>query len=118
MRMSQEIHLRNGHPISTKRSSRTGLVKVTGILFLVLLMGGNAAFASNPFPLSLSVTGTVLNVGNQIYSVSGGSVIYASINGQTVDPSTATLTFAISATVIGLGTSGTSSFHLDGTTGG
>ncbi len=98
----------------TFRNSRRGLVGALLTVCLLLLVEAAPVHAGNPQPLSLSAAGTVLNAGTQTYSVSGGTVISATVDGQTVI--SATLTFAMSAQVTGLSTSGTASFDLTGTT--
>jgi hypothetical protein len=101
---------------------RVGLVAVTTLL---LLLGGNAAMAdtmgATTQPISFTVgsianpAGTVVNLGDQKYTVSGGSVVTAMVNGQTVDPGSATLKFSMNAEVKGLSTTGNANFNLQGT---
>jgi len=102
-----------------KMLAKRGLVGAVGVicLLLSLSLGVNPARAGIFTPLSLSVTGAVLNAGNQTYSATGGSVVYASIGGNTLDP-TASLSFTLSAQVDGFATSGSASFYLAGTSGG
>ncbi len=88
-------------------------------LLLLVMLEVNSAHAggSSPTPFSPAVTGTVKDAGGQTYSVTGGSVVYASVGAEVLDPG-ARLTFAISAEVTGLSTTGTASFNLTGTSGG
>ena len=98
------------------KGPRRGLAAVAVAMCLLLVLSLNTAYAS-PTAFSLGVTGGVVNTGNQTYSVSGGSVGYASVDGYTLDLP-ATLTFTISAQVTGLSTTGSASMHLVGTSGG
>jgi len=86
-------------------------------LLLLLLCGSTAAYAdTNSSNLTLSVASAVTNLGTQQYTVSGGQVVYASINGYAINPATAQLQFSVSVTQSGLNTYGTGSFQLSGTT--
>ena len=71
-------------------------------------------------PLSFSVPsnlGTVHNLGDQTYSVSGGRVESALVGGKALDPG-ATVAFALNARVIGLKVTGTVTFDLEGAVSG
>jgi len=91
---------------------------LTSISVLFLLGGANAAFASSPQTLHVTVLGGVNNLGTQIYNVSGGQTAYAMIAGQPVDPTTATLQYRLFATQSGLTTNGYASLSFTGTTTG
>ena len=86
-----------------------------GAVCLLLVLSLNGAYGF-PTPAPLTSTGTVLNAGNQTYSVTGGTVVYAVVDGYTLDASQA-LTFTISAQVTGLLTSGSASLYLTGNNG-
>jgi hypothetical protein len=97
-------------------------------IVLILLMGSSAAFADpNPVgssqPLTFTVgsaanpVGTVLNLGDQRYVVSGGQVITAKIAGIPLDPG-ATLKFSMTAEVKDLKAIGNVNFNLQGTLAG
>lgn len=91
---------------------------LTSIALLFLLGGTSAAFATSPQTLNMSVpVGGVTNLGTQVYNVSGGTVGYAEVLGQTIDPG-ATLQYNLVATQTGLRTQGYASINLVGTTGG
>lgn len=95
---------------------------------LLLLIGGNAAFAApgantTTQPISFTVgsptnpLGTVVDLGDQKYTVSGGQVVLAMIDGQLLDPG-ATLKFSLTAEVKGISTTGHANFALQGMVGG
>ena len=65
--------------------------------------------------MSLNLTGGVADAGNQYYTLSGGSVVFASVQGHLVDPSTAVLHYTMSADVHGFSTNGGSTLSLSGT---
>jgi len=67
-----------------------------------------------PNQLALTISGSVGNSGQQNYTQSGGQVVYASILGQVVDPSTAVFNESLFASVDDLATSGTANFSLSG----
>jgi hypothetical protein len=91
---------------------------ITSIAFLFLLLGGTTAVYAegNPHNLSASVYSAVTNMGNQLYTISGGQVVFASIEGQTINPATATLQYSMTISQNGLNTQGTGSFQLTGRT--
>ncbi len=100
---------------------RTALVATA----LLLLLGSNAAFAdpkgtATSQPLSFTVgspqapIGTVLDLGDQKYVVSGGQVVTAMIGGVPLDPG-ATLRFSLNAEVEGIMATGSANFKLQGT---
>jgi|GEM_PF-568741 len=113
------------------KSIRASESIVVGIAVL-LLMGGNAAFAysqggnnsGSSQPLAFAVgsptnpAGTVFNLGDQKYNASGGSVVLplTSILGSPL--TAATLHFSLSAEVRDLKVSGSVKFNLQGTSGG
>ena len=87
-----------------------------------LLLAGNvvtgvsAATLPGAVPVSFSVPpniGTVQNLGNQTYAVSGGHVVTASIGGKSLDPG-ATLVFSLAARVTAQKVTGVASFDLRG----
>lgn len=95
-----------------------------GMLAVLLVLGNGAVFASAQTaptrPLYFTVpqnSGTVLDFGDQTYAVSGGQVVAAAVGGVVLDPG-ATVTFSLSAQVVGLKISGTATFDLQGTAGG
>jgi hypothetical protein len=91
---------------------------LTSIAILFILSGTTAAFASSPQTLNMTIpSGGVTNLGNQIYSVNGGTVGYAEVLGQALDPG-ATLQYNLAAYQNGLTTRGYASISLTGTTGG
>lgn len=91
---------------------------LTSIALLFLLGGTSAAFATSQQTLNMSIpVGMVTNLGTQVYNVSGGTVGYAEVLGQTIDPG-ATLQYNLVATQTGLRTQGYASINLVGTTGG
>jgi hypothetical protein len=95
-----------------------GKTALTSIAIILLLGGTSAAFAASPQPLNLTIPlGGVTNLGSQVYTVSGGTVAYAEVLGQTVDPG-AMLQYNLVATQTGLTTKGFASVTLTGTTGG
>jgi hypothetical protein len=94
---------------------------LTSIAILVLLSGTSAVFASpqtqtHSQTLSANMVGGVVNLGTQVYTVSGGQVGYAAIAGQTVNPATANLQYGFIATQNGLNTRGSANIRLTATT--
>ena len=90
---------------------------------LLLLLGGNVAFASSPSKtLGMTMGGTVQDAGDQKYKVSGGSLVSATILGQTLvtaaSPSTTapTITFSLRAEAVGLTANGVAQFQITGWT--
>lgn len=90
------------------------MLAALGATALLLVFSLHGVYANTS--TQLTTTGAVLNLGVQTYSVSGGTVVYASVDGHTLDPG-ATLEFTVSAQVVGLSTSGTASIVLKGTSG-
>ncbi len=99
-----------------------GRTALASIAVLFLLGGSTAAFAntqqSGQQTLSLTIpAGVVTNLGAQFYTVSGGTVAFAMIAGQTIDPG-ASLKYSLHVSQFGLSTWGYASVSLSGTTGG
>jgi hypothetical protein len=106
--------------------------RLLSLLAVLLLLGGaSSAFAAPNAHLqargftptisrSLSATevGGVINLGTQIYSVSWGSVAFATIGGQVVDPTTASISYSFRATQEGVDSQGTASLNFSGMTAG
>jgi hypothetical protein len=66
-------------------NSRTVTKGALASLVMLLLLGGNAAFAETQGqPLAITIGGSVLNAGDQKYNVHGGSIVTATILGQTL----------------------------------
>jgi hypothetical protein len=96
------------------------------IALLLLLSGATAAFADEgglghqnqdqTQPFTATMTGGVANFGTQYYYASGGQVAFASIGGQAVDPTSATLHYSFLARQDGLSTWGYAKVQLTGTT--
>ena len=97
--------------MNSKIAVRGALASLT----LLLLLGGNIAFASTSTQtLTISTGGTVLNAGNQKYVIHGGSIVTGTILGKTLlasasptfvseDATPATLSYNLQAEVNGLG---------------
>lgn len=101
---------------SMKTSMRSAALASAAII--VLLSGTTAAFASTPQTLSLTIPmGGVTNLGTQTYTVSGGQVVYAMVNGQALNPG-AKLSYSFVAIQDGFSTSGWGNLYLTGTIGG
>src|SRR5437868_12776662 len=95
---------------------------------LVLLLGGNVAFASTSTQaLTINTAGTVLNAGNQKYTIHGGSIVTGTILGKALlssvsptlvsdDTIPTTLNYNLQAEVNGLGASGSAQFQMSGKT--
>ena len=84
-------------------------------VIVLLLMGGNVAFASAPqhVPLALSMTGGIGAAGDQHYVLAQDGVIaYASIFGKTIKPHSSSLDYSLVADVHGLSVSGHANVHL------
>jgi len=67
-----------------KTFKRTSVL--ASIAMLLLLGGSSAAFANTSQSFTLSGTGGVTNLGSQTYTVSGGLVAYAEVDGATLNP--------------------------------
>jgi len=63
-------------------------------------------------PLTLTLSGAIFSSGSQQYSHQGGTVVAASILGQTVDPAATNFHYSLKATVSGVTVSGTAEFFL------
>ena len=109
------------NPATFRRSALVGIA-------VLILLGSNVAFAdpkgtATTQPINFTVgtqaapAGTVVNLGDQKYAVSGGQVALAMIGGQQVDPG-ATLKFSLNAQVKGLSATGNVHFELKGTIAG
>jgi len=97
-------------------------------LVLVLLLGGNVAFASTSTQaLAINTGGTVLTAGDQKYVVHGGSLVKGTILGKTLlasasptfvtdDATPLTLNYNLQADVSGLSASGSAQFQMSGKT--
>lgn len=96
---------------------RTSLL--TSIAILVLLGGSTAAFADTSQQLSMAATGGVTYLGTQTYTVAGGAVEYAAVNGQTLTHPHLSYYFqATQAGADGAGTSGYGTLTLTGRSDG
>jgi hypothetical protein len=97
---------------------------LTSMALLFLLSGASAALAeqgghqdqTQAQTLNATMTGGVVNLGTQTYTVKGGQVAFAAIAGQLVDPTTATLKYNFQATQEGLSTKGSAHIQFTGTT--
>ena len=100
--------------ISVRRTALTSLA------ILLLLGGTTAAFADTPQGQTLSATmaGGVTNLGNQVYTMSGGQVFYAYIGGQAIDTGTGTIHYSMVAYQSGVSTRGFASIHFSATMNG
>jgi hypothetical protein len=92
-------------------------------LAVLLLLGGNVAFASSPARiLGMTVGGTVLDAGDQKYNVHGGSMVSGTILGQTLitaaSPAATAPNFAfnLKAEANGLNANGVATFQIGGWT--
>ena len=85
-------------------------------LLLLVMPVFQSVYASSSQSLSMSVFGSTLNTGEQRYNVAGGQLVFASIAGLTIDPSTAQLQYSLKAEVEELSTDGESHFQLSGST--
>jgi len=94
------------------------MASVLAVLLLIGFQGSAAVFANPSENLSLSVTGTVLDAGSQVYTVTGGQVSYALVDGQTINPSSANFVYSMMASASGLSATGNATFTLTGTTMG
>jgi hypothetical protein len=89
---------------------------------LLLLLGGNVAFASTSTKtLAISVGGTVQDAGSQKYNIHGGSIVSVTVLGQTLkssSPLTAmpSLNFNLHAETNGLTANGNAQFQINGWT--
>jgi len=84
----------------------------------LLLVGTSAAFAAPAQTLSMTATGGATDLATQVYALNGGQVAFAMIDGQLVNPLSATLQFSLLATQSGVSTRGTATIHLSGKSGG
>jgi hypothetical protein len=106
------------------KSSTTAKATLTAFL-LLLLLGGNVAFASTPAKtMTISVSGTVQDAGDQKYWVHGGSLVSGTILGQILvtasSPSSTapTISYSLRAEVNGLSANGNAQFQISGLTSG
>jgi len=90
---------------------------------LLLLLGGNVAFASSPSKtLGITIGGNVQDAGDQKYKISGGSLVSATILGQTlvtaaIPATTApTITYNVRAEAVGLTANGVAQYQITGWT--
>jgi len=96
-----------------KTSIRSTTLASTAIL--LLLSGTTAAFASTSQSLNLTVPiGLVTNLGTQTYTVAGGQVAFAMVEGQPVNPG-ATIQYGYYATVSGQSAQGWGYVKMTGT---
>lgn len=84
-------------------------------LTLALLVGGNVAFARTAQNISITVAGSVMDLGDQHYDMHGGNIVMASVSGNPVNPASK-LDYRLTADVKGLGVKGSASFEMTGTT--
>ena len=91
---------------------------LTSIAILMLLGGTTAAFADSPQSLNATMTGAVTNLGTQTYSVGGGQVVYAMIDGTPIDANSGTIQYFLFATQSGVTTEGFANVHFTATVGG
>ncbi len=91
---------------------------LTSIAILMLLGGTTAAFAASPQSLNATMTGAVTNLGTQTYSVGGGQVVYAYIDGTAIDLNSGSLQYFLFATQSGVTTEGFANVHFTATVGG
>jgi len=64
------------------------------------------------------MTGAVTNLGTQTYSVGGGQVVYAMIDGTPIDANSGTIQYFLFATQSGVTTEGFANVHFTATVGG
>lgn len=86
---------------------------LSAMALLFLLGGSTAAFANTSQPISLTGQGYVTSLGNQTYTVAGGQVAYAYVDGQLVN--NARITYGFYAVQTGETTSGYGTIRLTGT---
>jgi hypothetical protein len=80
-------------------------------VFIILLAGCSIAYA-RPASLSLVMTGEVLSVGSQSYSVQGGQLVSGSVLGSSLNPWNSFLQYSLTASVSGLSATGSATFVL------
>ena len=101
-------------PDNLLRSEKGRFIAIPLAMLFLFAFAPVAHATPPPNQLDLTISGSVENSGQQYYTQSGGEVIYASILGQVVDPSTAAFTESLAASVDGLATSGTANFSFSG----
>lgn len=79
---------------------------------VLILLGGNVAYAMPPQSVSLNMAGAVVSPGVQGYSLHGGQVSTAWILGAPVDLKNSVLHYDLKVVVSGLTATGTASFDL------
>lgn len=86
-------------------------------VFILLLVGSGVACArdAKPETLSLVMTGEVLSVSSQSYSIQGGQLVSGSILGSVVKPWNSVLHYGLTASVSGLSATGSATFDLSTT---
>jgi len=108
------VRLRGSEPSNLLKSGEGRFVAVPLALLFLFAFAPVAHATPPPNQLALTISGSVGNSGQQNYTQSGGQVVYASILGQVVDPSTAVFNESLFASVDDLATSGTANFSLSG----
>jgi len=89
------------------------------LIAMASLLVSNGAVAYGPQPLALTMTGGINSIGGQNYILGQhGSVDYASVMGQTLNPHGSLLAYSLTADVVGASVSGHGTLHLVGTTAG
>jgi hypothetical protein len=87
------------------------------LALVIVLMGSGTAFAANATPLSLTVpVGTVLNAGDQHYTVDNGpgATWYAMVDGYYIDQTSGQLQYTLTADVHGVDAGGNAHIQLTG----
>lgn len=98
------------------------MASVGGIALIVLLVVATPVFATSSAQqrVSLSIQGAIISSGIQVYQASGGQgdLVVASIQGQKVNPKTASFSYEVQAVVVGNVVQGTAQVSLSGWTKG
>jgi len=87
----------------------------TLLLVMPLLQPAHAVSSSDSQQLSLSMSGAIVNAGRYEYTQTGGQMVFASILGQVLDPSS-TIQFRVHVEASGLTVKGDSELTLTGET--
>ena len=93
---------------------------LTSLAILFLLGGTTAAFADTPSQAqayNATLSGGVTNLGNQLYTMSGGQVYYGFVGTSSLDNG-ANIQYSLLAYQSGVSTKGYASIHFSGSVGG
>lgn len=121
-KVTKSVNMTSDNPLSILMQSKRTILLALAVLLLVVPFGTGIAAADSQTPsqhqpahqLSLSLSGGVMNAGSQDYTLVGGQVVGAMIDGVPMAPG-ATLEYYMNAQVSGLSTNGFFVLSLRGT---